>query len=132
MIEEHEIAHMPYRTWRAACVRGRGRSNSHFLKGENPGTMPVISFDYGFFGSPGQDGEAGKSDSDVPVSIVHDRWSKSTFAHPVPQTRVARPWSAACLQRDIELLGYTRLILKGDQEPSIKSVVDAVARKKRD
>ena len=57
MIEEYEIAHMPCRAWRAACVRGRGRPTPHVAKNENPRTVPAITFENGFLGQAGDAGE---------------------------------------------------------------------------
>jgi hypothetical protein len=47
---EHNVTHMPYRSWCARCVRGRGRNNPHrttSIKISNAG-VPVITGDYGF------------------------------------------------------------------------------------
>ena len=30
MIDDHEVAHLPFRSWCPFCVRGRGQSQGHF------------------------------------------------------------------------------------------------------
>ena len=39
MREEHEATHLPYRSWCAHCVRGRGRSNAHKARREEKEKM---------------------------------------------------------------------------------------------
>ena len=43
---EHEVTHLPYRTWCAHCVRGRGRDDPHH---DGPAAadkeVPIISMD---------------------------------------------------------------------------------------
>ena len=47
--EEHEVTHMPYRTWCKFCVSGRGIASHHHVKraeeGEE-GKLPTIGMDY--------------------------------------------------------------------------------------
>jgi hypothetical protein len=53
MIGDHEVSHLPFRNWCAACVRGRGKSMQHRSLDEQE-TVSTFSIDYGFFGSPGE------------------------------------------------------------------------------
>jgi hypothetical protein len=53
MIEDHEVSHLPFRNWCAACVRGRGKSMRHRSLDKQE-TVSTFSIDYGFLGSPGE------------------------------------------------------------------------------
>ena len=46
--EEHERLHEPYRSWRRACVAGRGRSDGHFARSNSEKQFAVIGIDYGY------------------------------------------------------------------------------------
>ena len=51
MIEDHNISHIPFRSWCMACVRGRGKSMDHrLIKDKDEDQVPVGSVDYGFLG----------------------------------------------------------------------------------
>ena len=69
MIDEHNVSHLPYRPWCPACVRGKGKSMAHrYDRDKDDSLFPVISIDY-------------IADHEMPVLVVHDRASKSHFAH---------------------------------------------------
>ena len=98
-------------------MRGRGKAEPHRKAvGKEEQQIPTISIDYGFFGDEGVGG------SEMPVLIVFDRWSKCIWSHPVPSKGVGHPWSSTALLRDLEKTGYRRLVLKSDQENSIKAL----------
>ena len=44
----------------------------------------------------------------------------------MPSTGVTHPFPATALMADVDFVGYTRVILKADQEPSIVALCDAV------
>ena len=56
MVKAHEVCHVPFRSWCSHCVRGRGKSFSHKAvdHSQDDEGRPVVSLDYGFFGSPGE------------------------------------------------------------------------------
>ena len=50
-IREHEVTHIPFRSWCQACVRGRAKGQQHRRVKERVKeleTLPTISVDYGF------------------------------------------------------------------------------------
>ena len=50
-IAEHEITHLPHRSWCAARVAGRSRDRPHKRLNNRDGCqVPTIVFDYGFMG----------------------------------------------------------------------------------
>ena len=49
--EEHALTHVPYRSWCAHCVRGRGIESPHpRCEGRPEDAVPLIAGDYGFPG----------------------------------------------------------------------------------
>jgi len=50
-VEHHEMTHIPYRSWCAHCVRGRGKSAHHPSKTKDEdkaNRIPMIEIDYCF------------------------------------------------------------------------------------
>ena len=117
-IDEHNLTHLPFRDWCPFCIRGRGLSSGHFArKTPEESQVPTISIDYCFLG------DETTRDTDLPVLVVRDRRTKSVWAHPVPAKGVENPFGAKQLLKDIESTGYKRVNLKGDQEASIRAIM---------
>ena len=74
-IADHEVAHLPFRSWCPFCVRGRGQSQGHFKVDRGDEQIPLISVDYGFLGT--RDSPA----NELPILLIKDRLSKSVWAH---------------------------------------------------
>ena len=45
-VDEHERTHLPFRSWCAHCVRGKGQSHPHWNKSKEDCGIPTISWDY--------------------------------------------------------------------------------------
>ncbi len=63
----------------------------------------------------------------MPIFVLRDRHSKHVAAHVVPQ-KGAHPYAAKRIAQELRFLGYRRLILKGDQEPAMTALLEAIAR----
>ena len=128
MVASHNVSHIPFRSWCSHCVRGRGRSFYHKKvshEADDP-SRPVVSLDYGFFGAPGEIPADSVGGSKMPVLVVRDRFTKGIFTHLVPSKGTEHFYPQAALLRDVKFLGYSRLVLKSDQEPSILALANAV------
>ena len=128
MVASHNVSHIPFRSWCSHCVRGRGRSFYHKKvshEADDP-SRPVVSLDYGFFGAPGEIPADSVGGSKMPVLVVRDRFTKGIFTHLVPSKGTEHFYPEAALLRDVKFLGYSRLVLKSDQEPSILALANAV------
>ena len=69
--------------------------------------------DYAFMGQEGQEGL-------TKILVVKDRKMKNIFSHPVrAKGTAAESWIAGRICKDIRGMGYNRIVLKCDQEPSI-------------
>ena len=129
-IAAHEVSHIPYRAWCTSCVRGRAKSQPHrTTHTHKDDKYPVVSIDYAFFSSPQTEGgDAATSGHDVPVLIVFDRRTKCVFAHLLKSKAADDTHAADVLLQDLQKLGYSTVILKSDQEPSIKALMLAVKK----
>ena len=48
-IKEHNVTHLPHRSWCPVCVKARGREDMH-RKVLDKGDKPIVSMDYKAFG----------------------------------------------------------------------------------
>jgi len=131
-IDEHEVSHLPFRTWCSHCVRCKAGSDPHFrlaLDDKTKHRIPSTSIDYFFMGSEGlsfQDPEIEKDA--LPLVAQYDESTRCTFAHACP-AKGANQHVAQELAEDITWLGHKKLIAKSDQEPAILALKRLVAGK---
>ena len=86
----------------------------------------------------GAEEEEGKSGDDkskrkeigMPILVMKDRKSKMVYANVVPE-KGRNKYAIKRLAQDIGILGYNRMIIKSDQEPSIMELKQCVKRKAR-
>ena len=131
-VDEHEVDHTPYRQWCEECVAGRGTGEPHGAsKGANE--MSVVEFDYLFcinkvvYRREELDEEARAGA--IKILVVKDTKSKAIFAHVVPQKGVdAAGYSVARLVEDVKWLGYSKLLLRSDNEAAIVSLLKNAVR----
>ena len=94
MIDDHEIGHIPFRPWCAACVRGRGKSMAHTTcKDKSENMVPVVSVDYGFFGTEEGSKVQEIGSSKLPILVMKDRSSKAIWSNPVPCKGTEDPYA---------------------------------------
>ena len=116
----HNLHHIPFRDWCPYCIMGKATNPAHYRRGDSECSKPVISIDYMGISQrePG--------DGDNPIIVVHDRLSKTHFAHMLPQKGI-HPYAVNRLCQDLsKIFGYTSFILKSDQEPAILALKKAV------
>ena len=113
---DHCVSHYPFRAWCRHCLQGRG------LKDER--CTPIVSFDYCFVSDIGdvtdEKGYEAAGDSAAKILVARDSKSKSVFAHVVPRKGVdGKGFAVQSLVDDVRWLGYTKVVLKSDNEPAI-------------
>ena len=87
MIEAHEVCHLPFRSWCAFCVRGRGQSSSHLDVDKSDEQVPKISVDYG--ASEAVDSPA----NELPILVLVGPMVQECVVAPSPAQRGgAPPW----------------------------------------
>ena len=62
--------------------------------------------------------------------IVKDRDTNNIHGHIVNEKGVGDGWIVSKLMEDIDILGYTLLMLKGDGEPALVQVMNEVKRQR--
>ena len=113
---EHEMTHVPYRSWCRHCVRGRGKEMNH-KKSKGQPTMTEIHMDLCF---PGEEDGSGS----LTVLVARDRVTRMTMSTVlasktkgvfIAKRVVAFMREIGCQQGDITV--------KTDQEPAMKAIV---------
>ena len=138
MIMAHEVHHADYREWCEHCVAGKGVSHTHRTSDrESRSDIAEFCLDYAFMTEEGNiryreeiDGvdESGMS----PVLIGHGRTSESLWAM-VAESKGVTESSLKWAKERIDESGYmgTKVVLKSDQEESIKALKRAIAVKRQ-
>ena len=71
-------------------------------------------------------------ESTLPILVVKDHTSGPAFAHAVPCKSDLHPYPVNQMVREIETLGWKKLILKSDQESAMVEVAQKVKEKRLD
>ena len=124
-LEEHNITHLPFRSWCPHCVAGKAQDRPHKTKkgAQMDKQLPEVVFDYGFFG--------GKEDEEtLAVQVARDRRTQMIFANVVPRKGMIHEHGAQSMVDDLAKLGYQEIILKCDGEPALKNVQAEVQRRR--
>ena len=121
-VAEHELTHLPYRSWCSHCVKGKTLDHR---RSDRKRVLPEVHLDYCFMG-------AGR-DENTKVIIVAKHWdSKSVLASVVPEKGASNDSAArriCAFLRELSL-EHTDLVLRGDQKPAIVDLLNEVSRKR--
>jgi hypothetical protein len=132
--EDHERDHIPFRSWCAHCVRGKSKSSGHFSAGTDAQrSKPIVSLDYAFLGirkgknkeEVAQFEEEATRAGHTPQLVMFDSESKSTYAY-VARQKGADEHLCKRVVEDLDNLGYKEILLKGDQEPALRTLIEMV------
>ena len=120
-VEPHMLTHIPFAPWCRACISGRGREAPHFRHGgEETVATPVFSLDHFFLGLTDSTG-----DGTTPTLALCD--GNTTYSLGLMVLRKGPvPYAVRGVCDFLQELGYTRMVLKSDGEPSITALVTAV------
>ena len=122
--DQHMITHIPYRSWCEFCVRGKAKNDAHASTSKESREVPMISCDYLVRSKANAE-----SEGSMPVIVTIDHDTNWISAHMV-EKKGMDAFAVNCLVREIEASGYSRLIIKSDQENAIKDVVSAARRER--
>ena len=142
-VQEHELTHIPYRSWCVHCVRGAGRSDAHRRRArqdeeEREQHMTTWSIDYAFMIDNGdlctkeEMERVGWDKTRDTVLVSEDLATGGIRAHLVLANGNGDPWIAGKIKDDVEEFGYGGALvrIKSDQEPAIIDVQRAVIAKR--
>lgn len=123
-IDEHNLTHLPFRSWCPCCVAAKAKHWPHRRSGAEDGAeeaVPSIRMDYWFM----RDDEV---DENVTVINHKEKIAKAYGAH-VVKKKGAESGVAERIIKHVEKWGSKgELIVKTDQEPSIQAVAEEMRR----
>ena len=138
-VQEHELTHIPYRSWCVHCVRRAGRSDAHRRRARQDEEgreqhMTIWSIDYAFMIDNGdlctreEMERVGWDKTRDTVLVSEDLATGGIRAHLVSAKVNGDPWIAGKIKDDIGEFGYggAPVRIKSDQEPAIVDVQRAV------
>ena len=88
--------------------------------------VPVIPLDY--MGKKAEDEKSRRIESSQ-IFVGINRRDKGVFAHMVPKKGVGAH-AVEMIGREINLIGYSKIILKSGQEPATRELIEAVKRER--
>ena len=123
--------HIPFRNWCEFCVKGKCKSDPHRKSGANKSEItenkiPITAIDYTF---PRQKEGNRSEHGSMPILVMKNDYDKWVAAVVVPQ-KGSCEYAFKAVSREIQNAGYNRIIIKSDQEPSIKELLHAVKRER--
>ena len=104
------------------CVKPRGREDMH-RQVLDKGDKPTVSMDYKAFG------ESEHDDDKIQMVVVKDESTGCVSAHVCEAKGAGDRWVVDRICDDIGLWGHTELIIKGDGEPALIQVQEAIEDK---
>ena len=121
-IEEHEaIGHAIHRTWCGHCICARGLHEQHkATPSRDDRGLPTVSLDYFYFG-----GEGRGTEGELPNLQVKDESTGMLWASTIP-AKGADTFTTNFVLSCLDEMGYRRIILKSDNEVSIKALKDSI------
>ena len=110
-VEEHELMHLPLRSWCRHCVRAKGKASPH--PESSPGGVSKFVTDYKFMGEDG-----------TPITILagYDGLTKTCLPNVVLCKGTCHGYAQRALAQNVLSTGHQNVILQSDQEPSIIDV----------
>ena len=112
-LEEHDVSHVPCRTWCRFCVMCRGLERHHLTQsGDRDGDRPRVFANYGYL--------CGDSTS---LLVAKDRRTGMTFAAAVSMKGAGDPHAARLLSKWIDGLVCQEVTVRTDEEPSICELI---------
>ena len=83
-VAEHEIGHLPFRSWCSHCVRAKAQSAPHraaTAAQTEEHRLPTVSLDYFFMGSEGLGFQDEQAQDVLPLVAMYDHKTRTHFAH---------------------------------------------------
>ena len=137
--EDHNLTHIPFRSWCNRCLRGRGRRSAHKRR-HTKGEVTTCSLDYMYLTEEGKEDEIDAEEGTArgsttlrrPIIVGVDRKTGGVHAHQVQCKGSGDPWIATRIAADIEESGYggSRVDLEADQGVAIADVQRQVVAKR--
>ena len=130
-MESHRLTHLPFQPWCEECVSGKAKQDWH--RRDQPSAREgtgLIQMDC-FFLSPEKEEEVEDESRLVTILCLTDTVTGWPLALQLPNKSSEVAQSRYCLQNvDLYLknLGYNKVILQHDGEPSIRALAESIQR----
>lgn len=124
-VRDHEMTHLPFRSWCRECVHGRGVEAPHRARIGERGGLAHIHVDFMFMGPADVGGET------VPVLVMREESTRMTLASAIPRKTTGE----FVLKRALAFLGEIGLmhgdvVVRSDQESAMASLVEDIGRRR--
>ena len=121
---EHELTHMPFRSWCPACVANKGRADNH---PKQTSKMPVVQFDFCYFKTAGEQ-------TVTPILTGIDVETGMAMATVVSDKQQDFQYHVQCIQSFLMECGRVQAvlnstILQSDQEEHLVALLRTTAAK---
>ena len=118
--KEHELTHLPFRSWCKHCVNGRGKEKACQKQEKREGESPEIHLDFMFMGEP----KGGKT---LTMVVAKERRSRMIMCCVVPM-KSSGEFAAKRVVAFMKEVGLdmAEINVKTDNEPAIKSLVEKI------
>jgi hypothetical protein len=119
---EHEMTHLPFRSWCRHCLRGRGKEEPCRRISCDGEGLPEVHVDFMFMGEE-------KEGKTLAVLVGRERKTRATVATVVPRKSTGE-WVSRRLMAWLRELGveFNDIIVKSDNVPALVSMVEAWGR----
>ena len=112
---EHEISHIPYRSWCGDCVRGKGLTQGHHRQADKGSDKdqrrPLIAMDYFYLGKD--------EEQSLPILAMVEEQTGRTYALTMPEKGTGHQYNVAAVAKMLKVSGCLGGILKTDTERSL-------------
>ena len=122
-VDDHDLTHLPYRSWCRHCIRGRGKETGHFQQKTESRTVPEFHMDFCY---PGYEESATEY---LNVLVVRMRDTRMTMSSVVPSKSVGE-YTTNRIVAFLRECGsdLSKITIKTDQEPAILSIAEDLVR----
>jgi hypothetical protein len=124
-VDERNLTHLPFRDWCPHCIMGKAGNIPRKKQKDRERLVPHIHVDYGFLGTE-------EDEEKMIIQVARSEESRALLVHAVPRKGLAHVHGAEQLIRDIEELGYKKVILKADNEPATHALREEVQKQRED
>ena len=115
--EEHEMTHLPFRSWCRHCIMGRGREEDCRKSMEEERQVPEVHLDYMFMGDE-------RERKTLAFLVARERETRAVLSTVVPR-KTTGEWICRRLMAWLREIGLESvdIIVKSDNEPALTSLI---------
>ena len=117
---EHEMTHIPFRSWCRHCVRGKAKRQFHSLSDQRgqEKAKNTIYIDYFYMGR--------REEECLPILMIAEELSSRTISLCMPEKGVGNAYCVTAAVKHMKVLGGQQSVLKSDTERSIVALRSSI------